>query len=308
MKVHFGIDEFESHNNIAVTIGTFDGVHLGHKIVLENLIKSAQKIKGESVLLTFHPHPRHVLYPENNDLKMLNSQEEKIDRLDKVGIDHLIIHPFTREFSRLSSTEFVRDILVNQLNTKILITGYDHHFGRNREGSFEELEELADLYSFQLIRQDAFELKETKISSTKIRQAILDGDIEIANSYLGYNYQLKGEVVEGNQLGRKIGYPTANLFVNNQHKLIPVAGAYAVYAHVDGLKYKGMLNIGIKPTVQNALKKTIEVNIFDFDKNIYGEQVIVEFVARIRDEKKFNDISELQKQLEIDKNKSLNLL
>lgn len=308
MKVHFGINEFESHNNIAVTIGTFDGVHLGHKIVLENLIKSAQKIKGESVLLTFHPHPRLVLYPENNDLKMLNSQEEKIDRLDKVGIDHLIIHPFSREFSRLSSTEFVRDILVNQLNTKILITGYDHHFGRNREGSFEELEELADLYSFQLIRQDAFELKETKISSTKIRQATLEGNIEIANSYLGYHYQLKGEVVEGNQLGRKIGYPTANLFVNNQHKLIPVAGAYAVYAHVDGVKYKGMLNIGIKPTVQNALKKTIEVNIFDFEKDIYGEQVVVEFVARIRDEKKFNDISELQKQLEIDKNKSLNLL
>ncbi|MCB0480702.1 MAG: bifunctional riboflavin kinase/FAD synthetase [Flavobacteriales bacterium] len=308
MKVHFGIDEFETRQNIALTIGTFDGVHLGHKIVLQNLIKQAKKINGESVLLTFHPHPRLVLYPENNDLKMLNTQEEKIELLDKTGIDHLIIHPFTREFSRLSSTEFVRDILVNKLNTKVLITGHDHHFGRNREGSFQELNELATLYSFELEKQPALEIESINVSSTKVRTAIQEGDIGKANTFLGYHYQLMGEVVEGDQLGRTLGFPTANIFVKNHHKLIPPVGAYAVYVFRNNDKFKGMLNIGKRPTIHNVSKKTIEVNIFDFDNTIYGENIVVEFVEKIRDEKKFDDVHLLQKQLEIDKNKCLNLL
>ena len=308
MKVHFGIDDFETSGNVVSTIGTFDGVHLGHKTVLNQLKKAADKLGGESVLVTFYPHPRLVLYPENNDLRLLCTQDEKITLLENMGIDHVVIQPFTREFSRLTSTEFVRDIIVNALNTKILITGHDHHFGRNREGSFEELKELADLYSFELEQISAHEIEEISVSSTKIRNALSEGNVIDANEYLGYPYSFNGEVVEGDKLGRTIGFPTANIFVRDHHKLIPKVGSYAVYFYLNNKRYKGMMNIGQRPTIHQIAKTTIEVHIFDFKEDIYNNEVKVEFVDRIRDEKKFENIEELKKQLEIDENKCLNLL
>lgn len=308
MKVHFGIDDFSANSQVVTTIGTFDGVHQGHKSVLKQLVETASKEKLQSVLLTFYPHPRLVLYPDNNDLRMINTQDEKIELLDQTGIDHLIVHPFTREFSRLSSVEFVRDILVSQLNTKILISGYDHHFGRNREGSFEELSELSELYEFEVRRLKALEVSEVNVSSTKIRKALEEGAIEMANEYLGYPFRLSGTIVKGDQIGRKIGFPTANVRIQDHHKLIPGFGAYAVKILLEKESLNGMLNIGARPTVSKHLITTIEVHIFDFDREIYGQEITLELIGRLRDEKKFEDLEDLKKQLEIDKNKSINLL
>jgi len=307
VKVYFGLEEFKNRKNIVATIGTFDGVHIGHKKLLQNLVKHSKKCDGESLLLTFYPHPRMVLFPDNNDLKLLNSQEEKIELLDKVGIDHLIIHPFTREFSRLTSTEFVRDILVNSIGIQKLVIGYDHHFGRNREGSYHSLSELAELYNFELNEVSAEEIDDINISSTKIRSALQEGNIETANEYLSYNYQISGDIIKGDQLGRTIGFPTANIRVNEHFKLIPKNGVYAVNVQLKQGPLFGMLNIGTRPTVNNSNETTIEVHIFDFEENIYGQHMRIEFVKRIRDEKKFSNKEELAAQLELDKSKCLTI-
>ncbi|MBD81386.1 MAG: riboflavin biosynthesis protein RibF [Crocinitomicaceae bacterium] len=308
MKVYFGLEEFKKRNKIVATIGTFDGVHLGHKKLLKNLIEQSKKCDGENLLLTFYPHPRMVLFPDKNEMKLLNSQEEKINLLDKLGIDHLIIHPFTREFSRLNSTEFVREVLVNTVGVHRLVIGYDHHFGRNREGSIQSLSELSNLYQFELDEIEAEVLDDISVSSTKIRNALNEGNIEMANEYLNYKYQINGKVVAGKKLGRTIGFPTANIEVKDQHKLIPCEGVYAVLVQVEGKKYKGMLNIGKRPTVEDTSNTTIEVHIFDFDKTIYEQQISIEFVNRIRNEKKFKDTEELVEQLEIDQNRCLSIL
>ena len=290
-----------------VTIGTFDGVHTGHKVIIDKLISESKKINGESVILTFFPHPRMVLYPDDNELRLLNTIEERIEMLSQTGIDHLIIHPFSLEFSRLNSTEFVRDFLANMLNVSVLVIGFDHHIGRNREGSFEQLNELAPLYDFDVVEIPAQEIQQINVSSTKIRNSLICGEINAANQFLGYNYFIKGKVVEGNKMGRQIGFPTANLKINEWYKLIPANGVYAVKTLIGTETLKGMLNIGSRPTI-NGTDVTIEVNIFNFDKDIYNKEITIEFYERIRDEHKFDKLSDLKNQLQTDKNNALQIL
>ena len=264
MKVYTNLEDFKGVKNPVVTTGTFDGVHLGHQKIISRLKDVAREEKGETVLLTFSPHPRMVLFPDDNELKLLNTLPEKIELLDKYGVDHLIIYPFTKEFSRLTSIEFVRNILVNSIQTKRLVIGYNHHFGRNREGSFEHLKEYGPLYGFEVEEIPAKDIDHIQISSTKIRNALLIGDVKTATDYLGHTYTLTGTVVTGKKLGRTIGYPTANIQVKDQYKLIPGDGVYAVRIKHKNVFYGGMLNIGNNPTVEGK-GKSIEVNIFVFD-------------------------------------------
>ena len=264
----------------------------------------AREEKGETVLLTFSPHPRMVLFPDDNELKLLNTLPEKIELLDKYGVDHLIIYPFTKEFSRLTSIEFVRNILVNSIQTKRLVIGYNHHFGRNREGPYEHLKEYGPLDGIEVEEIPAKDIDHIQISSTKIRNALLIGDVKTATDYLGHTYTLTGTVVTGKKLGRTIGYPTANIQVKDQYKLIPGDGVYAVRIKHKNVFYGGMLNIGNNPTVEGK-GKSIEVNIFDFDKVIYGDEATIYFVERLRDEVKFNNLEELKEQLAKDKLESL---
>ena len=308
MKVYNSIEEFNTSNKTAVTTGTFDGVHTGHKVIIDQLKRAAEKIDGESVILTFFPHPRMVLYPDDSDLRLLNTIDERIKMLEKSGIDHLIVHPFSKEFSRLSSTEFVRDILVNQLNVATLVIGYDHHFGRNREGSFKHLQELSPLYDFKVEEISAQEIQQVNISSTKVRTSLQNGEILAANQFLGYNYFIKGIVVDGEKTGRTIGFPTANIKINEWYKLIPTNGVYAVKAKIGETIFNGMLNIGNRPTLNENDTSTIEVNIFNFDEEIYGQEIEIEFIQRIRDEQKFENISALKKQLEVDKQQIIQIL
>ncbi len=306
MRVYNAIDDFKKVKNPVVTTGTFDGVHLGHQKIISRLKDVALEENGETVLLTFYPHPRMVLFPEDNELKLLNSLEEKIELLEKYGVDHLIIYPFTKEFSRLTSVEFVRNILVNKINTKRLVIGYNHHFGRNREGSFEHLKEFGHLYGFEVEEIPAKDIDHIEISSTKIRHALQTGDIKTATAFLGHLYSITGKVVEGLKLGRTIGYPTANIVVDDKYKLIPADGIYAVKLKYDNKVYSGMLSIGNNPTVEGK-GRSIEVNIFDFDKDIYGKDVTIYFIERLRDELKFKDMDALKGQLVKDKEDSLRI-
>ena len=308
MKVYSNIEEFEPKENLVATVGTFDGVHLGHSYILDCLKTESEKMNGESVLLTFYPHPRMVLFPENNDLKMLNTQEEKIQLLDQSNLNHLIIHPFSREFSRLNSIEFVRDVLVNQLGISKLIIGYDHHFGRNREGTFEDLLELANLYGFEVEQIEAQEFKDTQVSSTKIRSAIEAGDMKTARHFLGYPFLLSGIVVQGAGIGRTLGFKTANIGIKDRFKIIPPNGVYAVHVNLKGRTYKGMLNIGVRPSINDAGGRTIEVHIFGLDEDLYGLEISVGLLEKIREEKKFENIDLLKQQLQLDKTKCEDIL
>lgn len=307
MKVYTDINEFKNVKNAVVTTGTFDGVHLGHQKIISRLKDVARSIDGETVLLTFYPHPRMVLFPEDNELKLITTQREKIELLEKCGIDHLIIYPFTKEFSRLSSVEFVRNILANKINTKRLVIGYNHHFGRNREGSFEHLKEYGPLYGFEVEEIPAEDIDSNEISSTKIRKALQSGDIKVATSYLGHFYSLTGKVMEGKKNGQRIGFPTINLQVEDKYKLIPADGVYAVKVKHNGMMYGGMLNIGNNPTIEGK-GRSIEVNIFDFNKDIYNEEATIYFIERLRDEVKFNNLEELKSQLAKDKEKAVEIL
>lgn len=306
MKVYTNIQEFKSTKNVVVTIGTFDGVHLGHKVIINQLKKAAEELNGESVLLTFFPHPRMVVFPDDNELKLLNTIEERKELLEKAGIDHLIIHPFSKAFSRLTALEFVRDILVNRLNVKKVVIGYDHHFGRNREGSFEDLVEFGEVYGFSVEEIPAQDIQQINVSSTKIRTSLLAGEIHAATQFLGYPYFINGIVVKGDKIGREIGFPTANIKPDETYKLIPKKGVYAVKVIVNKKEYEGMLNIGIRPTLK-GINETIEVNIFDFDEEIYGQKIQVKFYERIRDEQPFEDLNELKNQLNIDKSKTIQI-
>jgi riboflavin kinase/FMN adenylyltransferase len=308
VKIHYDIESIPALNITAVTTGTFDGVHLGHKIIIERLIAAARTIGGESVLLTFYPHPRMVLFPDDDQIKMLNTPIEKENLLQASGIDHLVVIPFTKEFSRLSSLEFVRNILSNTLKAKKLVIGYDHHFGRNREGSFAHLLEFGSLYGFQVEEIPAQDIDHVAISSSKIRQALALGDLNTANSYLGYEYNITGKVIKGKQLGRTIGYPTANIEINDSYKLIPAIGVYAVKIKYALNIYNGMLSIGKNPTVTENGPLTIEVNIFDFDLEIYNKQITVYFYKKLRDEEKYDSINQLKSQLAIDKENAIKYL
>ena len=300
MKIHNGIENPINVTNAVVTIGTFDGVHIGHQKIIARLKEVATQHGGETVLITLYPHPRMVLFPDDNDLQLLSTQDEKTDLLHKYGIDHLVVIPFSKEFARLTSLEFVRDILVDKIGVKTLVIGYDHHFGRNREGSIEQLRELAPQFHFEVEEIPAQDIDHVNVSSTKIREALLNGEVETAKQYLGHAYSLQGTVVEGNKLGRTIGYPTANIEIGDKHKLIPADGVYAVHVLAGNERFGGMLNIGYRPTVEGK-KRTTEVNIFDFERDLYGQQLKIEFEARLRNEQKFNGLDALKEQLAQDK-------
>ena len=307
MKIYSSIEEFEGASVPVVTTGTFDGVHTGHRQIIGRLKETAARSGGETVLLTFFPHPRMVLFPERKQV-LLNTQEEKTMLLAQAGIDHLIVHPFTREFSMLSSVEFIQDILVKKIGTKKLVIGHDHHFGRNREGSFEHLRQYGPVYGFEVEEIPAHEVEHVNVSSTRIREALSGGDVSTANRYLGYKYPLGGTVVKGEQIGRTLGYPTANIRVDDPFKLTPAEGIYTVSVRHEGKIYGGMLSIGVRPTIAEGLARTIEVNIFNFDKDIYGEHLSVQFIRRLRSELKFEGLEPLKAQMARDKVDSLNVL
>ena len=305
MKIYKTIEEYKPVKNAVVTTGTFDGVHIGHQKIISQLKQIAQNENGETVLLTLFPHPRMVLYPDDTDLKMLNTIDEKIASLDKHGIEHLIIQPFTKKFSRLTSTQYVRDILANKIGTKKLVIGYNHHFGRNREGSFKQLVELAPLYDFTVVEIPKHDIYNIAVSSTRIRESLLKGDIKTARTFLGYDFSLSGKVVEGKKIGAAIGFPTANIEVKEKYKIIPAEGIYSAKILLKEQTYNGMLYIGKRPTL-HGVSQTIEVNIFDFNQTIYNEPITVIFKEWIREDKKLNDLEELRLQLIKDKEAVLN--
>ena len=306
MKIHYGVDSFPKLSNAVITTGTFDGVHLGHKKILNKLISLGKKNQTETVLLTFSPHPRIFLFPDN-ELKLINTAEENIKLFEFYGIDHVIFQNFNKSFSRISSLEYIRDVLLKKIGLKDMVIGYNHHFGRNREGSVDNLQELAELYSFNIHSVEPCLLNDHSISSTKIRDSISKGNMVLANSYLGYNFTLTGIVVKGKGRGRGIGFPTANISVQNKNKIIPCNGVYAVNIIHDKTKIKGMLNIGKNPTFSNTTL-SIEVHLFDFNQDIYDQSISLEIVKRIRNEIKFSSVDDLKKQLQIDKVTALNIL
>ncbi len=292
-----------------VTLGTFDGVHLGHQRVILRLKEIAQEYGGESVIFTFYPHPRLVVKPEESNLRLLTTLEEKKELFGHSGIDHLMVFPFTKSFSEMSYAEFVKQILVEKMKTHCLVVGYDHRFGKNREGSFEYLKDCADKYGFKIEKLEAFLVDEANVSSTRIRKALQQGEIEKANRYLGYRFMLHGSVVEGERMGRKLGFPTANIETFDPHKLIPGYGVYAVEVMLAGKKLQGMLNIGSRPTFNNnADNRSIEVHIFDFAGDIYRKEITLVFAGRIREEQKFSGIEALTEQLKKDKAAALKIL
>lgn len=302
MKIIRDLENYSTDVPVALTQGTFDGVHLGHQLILKQLFDAAKKINGKSVLLTFHPHPRLVLYPNFNNLKLIHTLDEKIEILSRTGLDELVIVPFTKEFSRQTASQFVRNVLVKKLNVKQLIVGYDHRFGKNREGSKEELEKLSAEFNFGIDEISAQNLNEVTVSSTKVRKALEEGDIETANAYLGRPFCISGLVQQGKKLGRTLGFPTANIAINNENKLVPKNGVYAVFVTVEGnpAPYKGMLNIGEVPSIEDK-DWAIEVHILDFNTEIYGKKIHVDFICRMRDEQKFENLTDLKAQLSRDK-------
>lgn len=299
MKIFNSIQEFSAAKKTIVTLGTFDGVHKGHKSILEKLIKSSKQAGCESVVLTFFPHPRMVLQ-QNSDLKLLNTITEKAWLLEQCGIDNLIIHPFSKEFSRLTAEEFVKDILVDSLNIRKIIIGHDHRFGRNRTADINDLIRFGQQYDFEVEQITALEVNEVSVSSTKIRNALVEGNIYTANRFLGYPYFLTGTVATGKQLGRTIGFPTANIEIAEDYKQIPAQGVYAVSSVINGKTVLGMMNIGTRPTVDGTYQ-TIEVHFLDFDTDIYGHELKINLHYRLRAEQKFAGLDALKDQLQIDR-------
>jgi riboflavin kinase/FMN adenylyltransferase len=300
MKVYHGIEEFKTHQHAVVTIGTFDGVHLGHQKIIKHLTDAAEKENGETVVLTFFPHPRMVLEPFDDKLKLITTMSERIELLRKYGVHHLIIQPFTQEFSCIPAMEFVRDVLVKKIGTKTLVIGYDHHFGHNRQGTYKDLEKYSSVYNYRLEEIPAQLLNESSISSTKIREALLRGDAKTANQLLGHDFTLSGKVVDGDKAGRQLGFPTANIGIAEKYKLIPADGIYAATATVEGKTHKGMLYIGNRPSL-NGKQLSIEINIFDFDRSIYDQDITVQLKDRIRDDMNFPNLDALKEKMREDK-------
>ncbi len=299
MKVYSNINDLPIFSNAVITTGSFDGVHTGHVQIIYQLLKEAEKINGTPVLITFYPHPKLIVQMEKKVLHILNTQDEKYKLLKYNGIENIVVVPFTRSFSELSANEYVKNFLVEKFKPAVIVVGYDHRFGNNREGNFDLLKSKEANFNFEVKEIPEHVLKNITISSTKIRTAILDGDIETAAIYLGYNYFFNGRIIEGNKLGRTIGYPTANLQIEDEYKLIPANGVYAVDVEYNNRMLKGMLNIGIRPTVDGK-KRTIEVNIFDFDDDIYAEKMKVTLKKRLREEIKFDGLDALKNQLALD--------
>lgn len=305
MKLIQGIENLPPIENATVTLGTFDGVHLGHKLILQNLIEEAEKVKGESVLLTFWPHPRKVLHPDDTSLKLLNTIEEKIDLLSQTALDYLIILPFTIEFSKKSYLDFVKEIIVDALKAKMMVVGYDHHFGKNREGTFEQLNECGNIFHFGLKEVPALKLGEIAVSSSKIREALLNGRIEDANDMLGYRYSLSGKVIKGKQKGKMMGFPTANMEVDESYKLIPQDGIYIAELKTEDGMHQGLVSIGTNPTFGNN-EKTIESYILNFDKEIYNEKIEIFLIKYLRKQIKFAEYHSLVDRMNQDKEEAEN--
>ncbi|WP_411275329.1 bifunctional riboflavin kinase/FAD synthetase [Daejeonella sp.] len=301
MKIYNHIDEFVKTNNAVVTIGTFDGVHYGHQKIISRLQEIARQKKGETVVLTFFPHPRMILHPEDKAIKLITTISEKAERLEKLGIDHLIITPFTRDFSNLSPHEYISYVLVDKIGTKQIVIGYDHRFGKDREGGLGHLQKYSADFGFEVEEIPEQDINDVAVSSTKIRNAIQDGDVKTANAFLGYHFHLTGKVIKGDQIGRSLGFPTANLFVEETYKLIPSDGIYAVNVQLspamdEERSFNGMAYIGHRPTI-NGMTHNIEVNIFDFDEDIYGSIIRINFLEYVRGDEKFDSIDELKAQL-----------
>ena len=306
MKVYRNIANFPRLKYLAATVGTFDGVHLGHREIIKHLIKVAKEAGGESVLITFDPHPRHVIDPMGDEVRLLTLTEEKIYLLNKTGIDYMLIIPFDAAFAALTFDRFITEILVGKLGVNHFVVGYDHAFGKGREGNFERLKELGDILGFTCEQVYEQKANQEVVSSTRIRNFLAEGDVEHANQLLGHEFFIFGEVVTGNRLGNTIGFPTINLGRFERHKLIPAMGVYASKIDIDGVLYMGMTNIGVRPTL-DASDLTIETHIFDFDQDIYGKKVVVTFTGRIRDERKFAGLDELTAQLALDKTRALEI-
>lgn len=303
MQVHYGFESYNNIKNPIVTVGTFDGVHFGHQKIIQRLQKIAKKNNGESVLLTFDPHPRKILLNDQG-LKLIHTINEKINILENLGLDHLVIYPFTLEFSKFSAKRYIDELLIQKLGTHTLVIGYDHHFGNDREGNIDLLKKYEKSNPFYLEEIKAHEIEEIKISSTKVRSAIEKGNIHLVNDYCGHFYEFSGEVVHGNGIGKTIGTPTANIKLNSNEKIIPLDGVYAVVCQIKDANYKGIMNIGFKPTVDEGQKRTVEIHLFDYEKDIYGQDLRTKVIERIRDEVKFNSLEELKNQILKDNEKA----
>ena len=306
MKIYKSIDEYNESKNSVVTIGTFDGIHKGHQKIFNKLITASKQSDLSSLVLTFFPHPR-VILNKYNDIKMIDTLDEKIDHLEKIGIDHLIIHPFDKKFSLLSADQFIKEYLVDKLQLKHIIIGYDHRFGKGREASVKDLKEYSREFNFVVDEIDAQEIEKIAISSTKIRNSINEGDLKTTKIYLGRFFSLTGKVVKGDGLGKQIDYPTANISIEEDYKIIPKDGVYYIKTTIDNNLYNGMMNIGHRPTI-GTKEKSIEVNLFNFDRDIYDRVISIDVVEKIRDEKKFASIEALKTQLAKDQEHCLKLI
>lgn len=307
MGVFFDIKQLPAFKNAVLTVGTFDGVHLGHKTILREVVAHAKEVNGESVLLTFDPHPRKLLFPDQ-PLGIITPLEEKIKLMLAAGIEHVVVVPFTKEFSNLTAEEYIAEFLTGIFHPHSIIIGYDHHFGHDRKGNLKLLEEYQDRYNYQLIEIPPRLIEEAAISSTKIRNALMSGHVDEAAAMLGRSYSIKGKVAHGNKLGRTLGYPTANLEPHDKEQVIPAIGIYAIKATHDGRLFDGMLSIGYNPTVTDKKELRIEANLFDFSQEIYGDELELQFVQRLRDEQKFLSLEDLVAQLHQDKLDTMKVL
>ena len=308
MNVYYQLSELPEFKNAVVTIGSFDGVHTGHQRILERVNQIASALEGESIVITFHPHPRHVIYPDQDSLKLLSTINEKVDLLEKYGIHNVVVVPFTKEFSQQEPEDYIRNFLFKKFQPQCLVIGYDHRFGKNRGGDIHFLNKFKKEQDFEIVEIKKQEVEDITVSSTKIRKALENGDISTANHLLNYSYSISGIVVKGQGIGEKIGFPTANVEILDKHKLIPAEGIYAVWVYHLEKRYQGMLYIGTRPVLKDHHNRTIEVNIFDFNKSIYGERIKIEFVKKLRNDIQFQQFELLQQQLLVDKEQSISIL
>ena len=307
MKIYYDIEKFIKVPNAVVTIGTFDGVHRGHQEILKNMVNRAKELDGESVVVTFYPHPRQVL-SHDSGIRFISTQEEKISHLEALGIDNLIIIKFTKEFAAIPSEDFIKDYLVKNIQPAVLIIGYDHHFGKGRTGDFDMLYELGSQYHFKVEKIQEQDVDNVAVSSTKIRHFLENGDIKHANMLLGYEFSYTGKVIHGQQVGHKMGYPTANIDVAEEFQLIEKQGVYATFAEIDGKSYPAMTYIGKRPTMHDNRPQSIETYIISFDGDLYDKEIKIRFVDFVRDDKKFDNFEALKRQISIDEQQIINIL